>query len=107
MFTVLIVLVSLLTPWPLQILFDYGLGNSPLPPILELLAPLRTTNRVPLVIIAVLAGFLLTLLQNTLEVWNSYVQVKLEQSIVVDIRNAQFEHALRLPMSYHDRHQAG
>jgi len=105
--TILVAGFGLLAPWPLKILFDSVLGNHPLPaplqPVLEGLAH----DRVLLLVIVVSGGFLITLAENLLHVWNSYVQTKLEQGIILDFRSDLFQHAQRLSLAFHDRRRAG
>lgn len=105
--TVVVAGLGLLAPWPLKIMFDSVLGDHPLPGFLEpLLAPLA--DRPMLVLVAVVVGgFLITVGDNLLGVWNSYAQTRLEQGIILDFRTDLFAHAQRLSMAYHDRRRAG
>jgi len=100
-------LVGLLTPWPMKILVDNAIGRSPLNGFLAWLLHPAEGRPLALLGIAVLAGLLLTILQNVFSVLNNYVNTRLEQSIVLDFRTDLFRHAERLPMSFHDRHRAG
>lgn len=105
--TVLITLVSLASPWPLQILLDNVLSNHPLPQLLaQVLGPLAG-NRYGLLGVAVAAGLAIELFQNGINVANEYVHTKLDQRMVLDIRSDLFEHAERLSMAYHDEQRSG
>lgn len=105
--TVLITLVSLASPWPLQILLDNVLSNHPLPQVLaQVLGPLAG-NRYWLLGLAVVAGLVIELLQNGISVANEYVHTKLDQRMVLDIRSDLFEHAERLSMAFHDEQRSG
>ncbi len=105
--TVVVAGLGLLSPWPLKILFDSVLGDHPLPgPIEPLLVPILD-DRVLLLVLVVAGGFLITVAENALGVWNSYAQTKLEQGIILDFRSDLFEHAQRLSLGYHDRRRSG
>jgi ATP-binding cassette, subfamily B, bacterial len=109
MLIILGVLVGLLTPWPLKILIDSVLSPTPSPlpgPLARILGPVGTQPFV-LLIFAVSAGLLLTIVQNAFSVVNNYVNTRLDQSIVLDFRTTLFEHVQRMSMSYHDRRRAG
>jgi ATP-binding cassette, subfamily B, bacterial len=98
---------SLLVPWPLQILIDNVFDDKPLPPILsELLGPVGQ-NQYALLIFAVVAGLLITLLVNGQTVFENYVNSKLEQHMILDFRSDLFQHAQRLSMTYHDEISSG
>src|SRR3712207_4081335 len=70
--------VALLVPWPLMILVDGVLGGKPLPPAAGRLLGWAAGDRVRLMVVVVLAGFLLVLLQDALNVLGNYVNVRIE-----------------------------
>jgi ATP-binding cassette, subfamily B, bacterial len=96
--------MALLTPWPLAILLDTVLGNKPLPSLIGWLDGLSTYE---LLAIAVGAGLVFTALEHGLAVIDNYVNTKLDQSMVLDLRSDMFRHAQRLSMAYHDSKQMG
>jgi ABC-type multidrug transport system fused ATPase/permease subunit len=97
-------LMALLSPWPLAILIDTVLGNEPLP---SLLGPLAGLSTYTLLALAVAAGLIVTGLEHGLAVVDDYVNTKLDQSMVLDLRSDMFRHAQRLSMAYHDSKQTG
>ena len=99
--------VGLLAPWPLQILIDNVLGNEPLPSSLAAWLPASINSPQALLFLVVVAGLLITLLQNLVTVIDNYVNSRLEQSMVLDFRSDLFQHAQRLSMSFHDRRRSG
>lgn len=105
--TLLSVGAGLLAPWPLKILFDSVLGNHPLPSFLARPLDWLGVSRFGLLIVAVLAGLLVTLLDSAFTVLNSYVSTKLEQSMILDFRGDLFQHAQRLSLAFHDKKRAG
>ena len=96
--------MALLAPWPLAILLDTVLGNKPLPSLIGWLDGLSTYE---LLAIAVIAGLVITALEHGLAVVDNYVNTKLDQSMVLDLRSDMFRHAQRLSMAYHDSKQMG
>lgn len=94
---------GLLAPWPLTILIDNVLGSSPLPPILDMSLGALAQDRTSLLIFAVIAGVVVTLLSNLLSVVSEYVNTRLEQRIILDFRGDLFRHAERLSVPYTER----
>jgi ATP-binding cassette, subfamily B, bacterial len=95
---------SLLQPWPLALLVDTVLGNKPVPSVLGFL---EGVDEEVLLVGAVVAGLLVTALQSGLAVVDEYVNTKLDQSMVLDLRTDLFEHAQGLSLAYHDRKRTG
>jgi ATP-binding cassette subfamily B protein len=96
--------MALLAPWPLAILLDTVLGNKRLPSLIGWLDGLSTYQ---LLAIAVISGLVFTALEHGLAVIDNYVNTKLDQSMVLDLRSDMFRHAQRLSMAYHDSKQMG
>jgi ATP-binding cassette subfamily B protein/subfamily B ATP-binding cassette protein MsbA len=95
---------ALLAPWPLAIMIDTVLGNKPLPAILGVLGGF---SRYQLLAIAVAGGLLVTGLQHGLAVVDNYVNTRLDQGMVLDLRSDMFRHAQRLSLAFHDRTRTG
>jgi len=100
-------LIGLLAPWPLQVLVDNVLGGKPLSPRLARLLSWAAADRFRLMVVVVLAGFLIVLLQDTLNVLGNYVNVRVEQNMVLDFRSDLFQHAQRLSLAFHDHRRSG
>jgi ABC-type multidrug transport system fused ATPase/permease subunit len=96
--------LALLTPWPLAIVVDSVLGNKPLPSIL---APLDGLGRYALLAAAVVGGLALTALENTAAIVAEYVNTKLDQTMVLDLRSDMFKHVHRLTQSFMDVKRTG
>jgi ATP-binding cassette subfamily B protein/subfamily B ATP-binding cassette protein MsbA len=99
--------VSLLLPWPLKILVDNVLSNQPAPPPLDRLLGASAADRVHFLILAVVAGVLVALIDNALNVAGNYVDTRLHQYMVLDFRSDLFQHAQRLSLAFHDQRRAG
>jgi ABC-type multidrug transport system fused ATPase/permease subunit len=99
-------MAGLLMPWPLQFLVDNVLQNQPLPAFLSrIVGP--APDRFGLLIAAVTAGVVVTLLMHGLTVLDNYVNTRIEQSMVLDFRSDLFQHAQRLSLAFHDRRRSG
>jgi ABC-type multidrug transport system fused ATPase/permease subunit len=96
--------LSLLSPWPLAILIDTVLGHKPLPALLK---PIDGLGRYTLLAIAVGGGLALTALENGLAVLSEYVNTKLDQTMVLDLRSDMFKHVHRLTQSFMDVKRTG
>jgi ATP-binding cassette subfamily B protein/subfamily B ATP-binding cassette protein MsbA len=100
-------LASLLAPWPLKILIDSVLQDHPLSPVVAFLVGPMDHSRVGLMLFAVIAGVLVTLLQSGLTVLDNYVNTKIDQSMILDFRSDLFRHAQRLSLAFHDQRRSG
>jgi ATP-binding cassette, subfamily B, bacterial len=103
--SILNTLVHLLQPWPLAIMIDSVAGRKPLPPIARDLLP--EGHRYWQLGILVGAGFLLTVLANGLTVWQTAIDVAIDQKMVLDFRSDLFRHAQRLSLAFHDSRRTG
>ena len=97
--TVLGAVISLAQPWPLAVMLDTVSGNR--------LPPLGIHGRYTLLAVAVAGGFVLTVLIHAMNVGTSYVDSRLEQNMILDLRGDLFEHCQRLSLSFHDATRAG
>jgi ATP-binding cassette subfamily B protein/subfamily B ATP-binding cassette protein MsbA len=98
------VVTALLAPWPLAIVIDSVLGDRPLPDVLSRLDGLGTYQ---LLAFAVVAGLLITGIEHGVAVLDNYVNTRLDQEMVLDLRSDMFAHAQRLPLAFHDRTRTG
>jgi len=98
------VVVSLAEPWPLAFLIDGVLADRPPP---RLLTGWLGDGKYPLIVFAVIAGLVVTLFTNGVSVLTDYVNTKLDQRMVLDLRSDMFANAQRLSLSYHDERRTG
>jgi len=50
----------------------------------------------------VILGFFITVFAHGLTVINSFVDMRLEQGMILDLRSDLFEHCQRLSLTFHD-----
>ena len=103
--TILTSLVSLAQPWPLALMINVVVSNHPLPGAIAAVIP--TEDRYALLAILVGTGFALTVLGNALNVFNTFVDSKIELGMVLDLRSELFEHCQRLSLTFHDARRTG
>ena len=103
-FMLLSAAVSLAAPWPLAFLVDSALGDRRAPEILGKFAGTTPSSRI---LFAVLVGLFLTLVSNGVSILSSYVQTRLEQRMIFDLRSDMFSHVQRLSLAFHDKTRTG
>lgn len=101
----LVSLVSLLVPWPMKLLIDNVLGDHPLPAILDI--EYLVQNPYVMMFVVVGSGFLIVLVQSSLNVFREYVNTKLKLRITLNFRGELFRHAQRLSLAFHDKTYSG
>lgn len=89
-------LVDVLSPWPVQILVDHVLGDSPPPALLQTI--LSHLSRGQAVAVVILAGLFLRLLRGGLEVVRTRFSVSTSQDAVYRLRRALYEIYLSFPL---------
>jgi ATP-binding cassette, subfamily B, bacterial len=104
--TVFAALIAIAEPWPLAFVIDSVLGTHPPP------GPLRDwfgTHPDPyrLLIFIVVCGFLISCMSHGVRVINDYVNAKVEQNMVLDLRGKLFAHCESLSLTFHDQRQTG
>src|SRR5690606_12768726 len=88
--------LNLLGPWPLKILVDHVLQDRQLPPVLDVLLGPLANERIPLLIATIVGGFLIAAADNGVAVLSKYVNTKIEQHMVLDVRSDVFRNTQRM-----------
>jgi ATP-binding cassette, subfamily B, bacterial len=101
--------LNLLEPWPMKLLIDNGLGGVSPPESLTWVLPILAGPNAAgaMVVFAVLAGIVIRLVNNGLDVLGIYLKFRVNEGITLDFRAALFSHLQRLSFSYHDRTSVG
>jgi ATP-binding cassette subfamily B protein len=95
--------LALLTPLPLKIAVDSGIGSRPLPGFLDALLPEAATRSAGTVLVlAVGLAMAVGLLTGLLELLGSVLRVYTGEKLVLGLRARLFRHAQRLSLLYHD-----
>jgi ATP-binding cassette subfamily B protein len=96
--------IALAEPWPLALLANGILGSGHPP---SFVTAITGNNKSNLILFAVLAGFLLTLMGGSLGVVEEYVNTTLDQRVSLDFRSHLFDHCQRLSQAFHDHTTSG
>jgi ATP-binding cassette, subfamily B, bacterial len=104
--TVIGSIVALAEPWPLAFVIDSVIGTNPPP------GPLKHwfgSNPDPyrLLVFIVVGGFLISILSHGVRVFNDYVNARVEQNMVLDLRSRLFSHISKLSLTFHDSRMTG
>jgi ATP-binding cassette subfamily B protein len=96
-------LAMLAQPWPLATMLDVVAGHKTSAGFFLF----GNTNKYTILAIATAVGVLTVIVSHGLTVINSYLDSKLEQHIILDLRSDLFEHAQQLSLAFHDERQTG
>ncbi|ABK19225.1 ABC transporter ATP-binding protein [Syntrophobacter fumaroxidans] len=93
---------ELLKPWPLKIVIDSVLGDSPSPWNLHELFSKQA------LLVAACAGLIVIyLVLGGITLLNNYTTIKIGQRMVNDLRRDLYSHLQRLSLAFHSRRQVG
>jgi ATP-binding cassette, subfamily B, bacterial len=96
-------LATLAQPWPLAVMLDVVGGHRSAADFFLF----GQENEYTILAIATVAGFLVVIVAHGLTVINGYLDSKLEQNVILDLRSGLFEHAQRLSLTFHDERKTG
>jgi ATP-binding cassette subfamily B protein len=95
--------IALLSPVPLKIAVDSGLGDTPLPRILHSVAPTWLGNdQLNVLFLAAALVVCVTLLTQLQWVCSSLLRTIVSQRMLIDFRVQLFRHVQRLSFAFHD-----
>jgi ATP-binding cassette, subfamily B, bacterial len=99
-------LFALAEPWPIALVLNSVLSDHPLPGILTSLLG-EDPGLVTLLIFLMVARFLIVVVGHAFVALRNYLDAKVDQYMVLDLRSDLFEHAQKLSLTFHDRRQTG
>jgi ATP-binding cassette, subfamily B, bacterial len=102
--TVLAALIALAIPWPLALIVDDVLAHKKPP---GWLPHALSNGPLSLIVLAVAATLLITLISGGLTIVNEYLTTAIDQRMVLDFRTDLFAHAQRLPLAFHEEERTG
>jgi ATP-binding cassette subfamily B protein len=105
-FTVLTAITGLAEPWPLAMVIDSVIGTNAPPSIIRNWFG-ASPDPYRLLVFIVGLGFLIVVLSHGLRVINDYVNAKIEQNMVLNLRSDLFGHVQRLSLTFHDERHTG
>ena len=100
-------LTDLISPWPLKIIFDYILLQSPLPEQLRFLDRLAQGNTVTMLLIVAAAIVAIALLQSSFAYLENYMTTRAGYQLVNTLRRELFLHFQRLSLTFHQESKRG
>jgi ATP-binding cassette subfamily B protein len=92
--------LTLLTPVPLKIVVDSGLGSHPVPPVLGAILP--ADSGTGLLIAASLLFVIIALFTQLQLLFATFLSTFAGERLMLDLRTRLFRHLQRLSVSYHD-----
>ncbi len=101
--------LDVLTPWPMKVLVDHALGDTPLPDALARAAELLpgAATRESLLVWSVAATVALFLLGWALGLATAYANIAFGQRMIFDLAADLFGHLQRLSLRFHSRRPVG
>lgn len=99
--------MDLISPWPLKIIFDYILLDSPLPATLNFLEQITGGDllRLLFVVAATIAG--IAVLQSSFAYLENYMTTRAGYELVNTLRSELFLHFQRLSLTFHQEAKRG
>jgi ATP-binding cassette, subfamily B, bacterial len=96
--------LTLLTPLPLKLAVDNGIGSQPLPWFLKAVLPSSVVNSgTAIIVFAAIFMITVVLLNEVRERGNTMLRTYTGEKLVQSFRRRLFQHVQRLSLSYHDR----
>ena len=94
--------LTALAPWPLKVLVDNVLGDTPLPPAAAARLPAAALDNAVLLLVAVVvAGVLVQLGGEVVRMAHTQMQVDMAQRVVYRLREQLLHHLQALPLRHH------
>jgi ABC-type multidrug transport system fused ATPase/permease subunit len=94
--------LAALAPWPLKVMVDNVLGDTPLAPFLAGLLPGQLgSSAATLLVVVVVAGVLVQLGSEIVRMVHTQMQVDMGQRIVYSLRESLLSHLQALPLRHH------
>ena len=102
--TLLAAAAALAEPWPLAIVVDGVLSDGKVPGFISAIVG---ESKTAVLLFAVFAMFALSVITNGITVLTDWVNARLEQNMVLDLRSDLFRHCQSLSLAFHDQRRSG
>ena len=93
--------LTALAPWPLKVLVDNVLGDTPFPPAVAARLPAALDDAVLLLLAVVVAGVVVQLGAEVVRMAHTQMQVDMAQRVVYRLREQLLHHLQALPLRHH------
>ncbi len=101
-------LMRLAEPWPLKVVFDNLLTDTPLRlPVIDQYFPDLATSQAAILGGVVTAVLIIAVLRGIFYYYQNILTARAGQEVVFDIRGKLFSHLQRLSLAFHDRRDTG
>jgi ATP-binding cassette subfamily B protein len=97
---------ALAEPWPIALVLNSVLSDHPVPGFITFLLG-DDPGVATLLIFLVLARFGVVAIGNGFTVLRNYLDARIDQYMVLDLRSDLFEHVQKLSLTFHDRRKTG
>jgi ATP-binding cassette, subfamily B, bacterial len=97
--------MGLAEPWPLKVIFDYVLGNKPMPDWLA--AHVGDANKLGALDVAALAVVVIALIGAVASYFDDFLASTVAKRVGFDLRHLLYHHVQRLSLSFYDKRQTG
>ena len=97
---------ALAEPWPIALVLNSVLGDHPVPGFITFLLG-DDPGVATLLIVLVVARFGIVAIGNGFTVLRNYLDARIDQYMVLDLRSDLFEHVQKLSLTFHDRRKTG
>ncbi len=104
---VLMVVMDLAQPLPLKLLFDYVIGNQPIPGILQPIY--RAIGGTVFNLLVLTSGLVISIaaIDGLVSYWGQSRVTNIGQRVVFDMRRDLYAHLQSLPLSFHEKKRTG
>src|SRR5712692_1950525 len=104
---VLMVMMDLAQPLPLKLLFDYVIGNQPIPGILQPIY--RAIGGTVFNLLVLTSGLVISIaaIDGLVSYWGQSRVTNIGQRVVFDMRRDLYAHLQSLPLSFHEKKRTG
>jgi ATP-binding cassette subfamily B protein len=105
--TATIIATEILGPWPLKIIVDYILLDTPLPDRLSFLRPVLERSELGALALVASSILAIALVRAAASYWQVYLTSEIGSRLVHALRRELFAHLQRLSLSFHSRARSG
>ena len=99
--------IGLLKPWPLKIILDHIIADTPLPPSLSFLQAVQAQGQITFLLVVAGSIAALAFAQALFDYLQIFISASVGYKMVYGMRRELFAHLQRLSLSFHSRARSG